>query len=254
MAAPANSFKAGLKAGKQTIGCWLTQGTAVAAEIAATADYDWLLIDGEHSPNDIPSMMTQLQVIAGHPPSAIVRPAWGEPVIIKQILDIGCQTLIVPMVESGEQAEMLVRAMRYPPHGIRGVGGAGARATAFSRHSAYLTTANDEMCLVAQLESRAGYEALDDILAVDGVDAVFIGPSDLSANLGHIGNPGAPEVQAVIDDALQRITAAGKASGIMALDPAVARAYLDRGVNFVAVVIDSMALATTLRNTAAACR
>ncbi len=149
---------------------------------------------------------------------------------------------------------MLVRAMRYPPHGIRGVGGAGARATAFSRHTDYLHSANDEMCLVAQLESRAGYEALDDILAVDGVDAVFIGPSDLSANLGHIGNPGAPEVQAVIDDALQRIKAAGKASGIMSLDPVAARAYLDRGVDFVAVAVDSMTLAKALRSTAAACR
>ena len=254
MAAPVNRFKADLKAGRQTIGCWLTQGTAIAAEIAATADFDWLLIDCEHSPNDIPSVLAQLQAIAGYEASALVRPPWGEPVIIKQLLDIGCQTLIVPMVESGEQAEMLVRAMRYPPHGIRGVGGSGARATAFSRHTDYLHSANDEMCLVAQLESRAGYEALGDILAVDGVDAVFIGPSDLSANLGHIGNLGAPEVQAVIDDALQRIKAAGKASGIMSLDPVAARAYLDRGVDFVAVAIDSMTLAKALRSTAAACR
>ena len=254
MAAPVNSFKADLKAGKQTIGCWLTQGTAVAAEIAASADFDWLLIDCEHSPNDIPSVMAQLQAIAGYESNALVRPPWGEPIIIKQVLDIGCQTLIVPMVESGEQAEMLVRAMRYPPHGIRGVGGAGARATAFSRHTDYLHSANDEMCLVAQLESRVGYEALDDILAVDGVDAVFIGPSDLSANLGHIGNPGAPEVQAVIDDALQRIKGAGKATGIMSLDPPAAKAYLDRGVDFVAVAVDAMTLAKALRGTAAACR
>ena len=127
MAAPVNRFKADLKAGRQTIGCWLTQGTAIAAEIAATADFDWLLIDCEHSPNDIPSVLAQLQAIAGYEASALVRPPWGEPVIIKQLLDVGCQTLIVPMVESGAQAEMLVRAMRYPPHGIRGVGGAGAR-------------------------------------------------------------------------------------------------------------------------------
>ena len=254
MAAPVNRFKADLKAGKQTIGCWLTQGTSIAAEIAATADFDWLLVDAEHSPNDIPSIITQLQVIAGYSAAALVRPPLGEPVIIKQLLDIGCQTLIVPMVESGEQAEMLVRAMRYPPDGNRGVGGAGARATGFSSHADYLTTAKDEMCLVVQLESRAGLNALDEILAVEGVDAVFIGPSDFSANLGHTGNPGAPEVQAAITDSLQRIKAAGKASGIMSLDPVAAKSYLDQGVDFVAVAIDSLTLAKALRSTAAACR
>ena len=254
MAAPVNRFKQSLKEGRQTIGCWLTQGTAIAAEIAATADFDWLLIDTEHSPNNLPSVLAQLQAIAGYDASAAVRPHVGETHVIKQILDMGCQTLIVPMVESGEQAEMLVRSMRYPPAGIRGVGGAGARATGFSSHADYLTTADREMCLVVQIETPAGVAALDDILAVEGVDAVFIGPSDLSANYGHIGNPGAPEVQAVIDDALHRIKAAGKASGIMSLDPVAARAYLDRGVDFVAVAVDSMTLAKALRSAAAACR
>jgi 4-hydroxy-2-oxoheptanedioate aldolase len=135
MAAPVNTFKKSLKEGRQTIGCWLTQGTAIAAEIACTADFDWLLIDTEHSPNDMPSVLAQLQAIAGYGNLAAVRPPIGEAHVIKQILDLGCQTLIVPMVESGDQAEMLVRAMRYPPHGIRGVGGAGARATGFSAHA-----------------------------------------------------------------------------------------------------------------------
>ena len=138
MAAPVNEFKKSLKEGRQTIGCWLTQGTAIAAEIAATADFDWLLIDTEHSPNDLPSILAQLQVIAGYDAAAAVRPHIGETHVIKQILDLGCQTLIVPMVESGEQAEMLVRSMRYPPNGIRGVGGAGARATRFSKDAEYL--------------------------------------------------------------------------------------------------------------------
>lgn len=254
MPAPKNKFKAALKDGRQTIGCWLTQGTAVAAEIAATCDFDWLLIDGEHSPNDIPSMLAQLQAIAGYDAPALIRPPIGETRIIKQVLDIGCQTLIVPMVESGEQAEMLVQSMRYPPHGIRGVGATGARASGYSRHPDYAKTANDEMCLVAQVESKAGLDALDDILAVDGVDAVFIGPADLSADLGHLGNPGAPEVVAAIDDGLTRIKASGKASGIMALETAAVRGYLDRGVDFVAAAIDSVTLARALRATAAACR
>ena len=247
MPAPVNTFKAALKEGRQTIGCWLTQGTAVAAEIAATCDYDWLLIDGEHSPNDIPSMLAQLQALAGYEAPALIRPPIGETRIIKQVLDIGCQTLIVPMVESGDQAEMLVQAMRYPPLGVRGVGATGARASRFSGIVDYAKTANDQMCLVAQVESRAGLEALDDIMA-------FIGPADLSADMGHIGNPSAPEVVAAIDDALTRIEASGKASGIMALDPVAVRSYLARGVTFVAAAIDSVTLARGLRANAVACR
>ena len=251
MAAPVNSFKQSLKEGRQTIGCWLTQGTAIAAEIAATADFDWLLIDTEHSPNDVPSVLAQLQAIAGYDAAAAVRPHIGETHIIKQLLDLGCQTLIVPMVESAAQAEMLVKSMRYPPNGIRGVGGAGARATGFSSHADYLTTADNEMCLVVQIETKAGLDALDDILTVDGVDAVFIGPSDLSANLGHIGNIGAPEVVKAVETALDKIAASDKASGIMALDPAAAKGYLARGVDFVAVSIDARTLALSLRAIAA---
>ena len=251
MAAPVNSFKQSLKEGRQTIGCWLTQGTAIAAEIAATADFDWLLIDTEHSPNDVPSVLAQLQAIAGYDAAAAVRPHIAETHIIKQILDLGCQTLIVPMVESAAQAEMLVKSMRYPPNGIRGVGGAGARATGFSSHADYLTTADNEMCLVVQIETKAGLDALDDILTVDGVDAVFIGPSDLSANLGHIGNIGAPEVVKAVETALDKIAASDKASGIMALDPAAAKGYLTRGVDFVAVSIDARTLALSLRAIAA---
>ena len=251
MAAPVNSFKQSLKEGRQTIGCWLTQGTAIAAEIAATADFDWLLIDTEHSPNDVPSVLAQLQAIAGYDAAAAGRPHIGETHIIKQSLDLGCQTLIVPMVESAAQAEMLVKSMRYPPNGIRGVGGAGARATGFSSHADYLTTADNEMCLVVQIETKAGLDALDDILTVDGVDAVFIGPSDLSANLGHIGNIGAPEVVKAVETALDKIAASDKASGIMALDPAAAKGYLARGVDFVAVSIDARTLALSLRAIAA---
>ena len=251
MAAPVNSFKQSLKEGRQTIGCWLTQGTTIAAEIAATADFDWLLIDTEHSPNDVPSVLAQLQAIAGYDAAAAVRPHIGETYIIKQILDLGCQTLIVPMVESAAQAEMLVKSMRYPPNGIRGVGGAGARATGFSSHADYLTTADNEMCLVVQIETKAGLDALEDILTVDGVDAVFIGPSDLSANLGHIGNIGAPEVVKAVETALDKIAASDKASGIMALDPAAAKGYLARGVDFVAVSIDARTLALSLRAIAA---
>ena len=254
MAAPINQFKRSIAEGRQTIGCWLTQGTPVSAEIAATADFDWLLVDCEHSPYDLHSVLGQLQAIAGYGASALVRPPIGHKHVIKQILDLGCQSLIVPMVESAEQAEELVAAMRYPPHGVRGVGGAGARATGFSGHDDYLGTANEQMCLVVQMESAKGFKALDRILKVDGVDGVFIGPSDLSANLGHLGNPDAPEVEKTISKALDMIAASGKASGIMSIDPVRARAYLDRGVNFVAVAIDAVCLAKALRQTAAACR
>ena len=159
--------------------------------------------------------------------------------------------MLIPMIESGEQAAAMVRAVRYPPHGVRGVGSALARASSFSGIPDYLTTANDEICVIVQIENRAGLDALDDILAVEGVDGVFIGPSDLSADLGHIGQPGAPEVVAAIDAALAKIAASDKASGIMSLDPAAAKAYLARGVDFVAVGIDVTIMAKAMRAVAA---
>lgn len=237
MPAPVNSFKAAIAAGKPQIGFWLALANAYTAEIAAHAGFDWLLVDGEHAPNDIPTMLAQLQAIGGasHP---VVRLPIGEAWLIKQALDIGAQTLLIPMVESAEQARQLVRAVRYPPEGMRGVGASIARASAFSRIGDYLNTADREVCLLVQVENRAGLAALDEILTVDGVDGVFVGPADLAADLGYIGRPGVPEVQAVVEDALTRIVKSGKAAGILTSDEALNKRYLELGATFVAVGTD----------------
>ncbi|HWK14525.1 MAG TPA: 4-hydroxy-2-oxoheptanedioate aldolase [Rhizobiaceae bacterium] len=237
MPAPVNSFKAAIAAGKPQIGFWLALANAYTAEIAAHAGFDWLLVDGEHAPNDIPSILAQLQAIgtASHP---VVRLPIGEAWLIKQALDIGAQTLLIPMVESAEQARQLVRAVRYPPEGMRGVGASIARASAFSRIGDYLNTADEQVCLLVQVENRAGLAALDEILTVDGVDGVFVGPADLAADLGYIGRPGVPEVQAAVEDALTRIVKSGKAAGILTSDEALNKRYLELGATFVAVGTD----------------
>ncbi len=254
MPAPVNKLKQALADGKQTIGCWLVLGDSYAAEIAASAGFDWCVIDNEHAPNDLRSTLAQLQALSQTPNqttvSAVVRPPIGETHILKQFLDIGCQSFVVPMVESAAQAAELVRATRYPPDGVRGVGASTARASSFNAHADYLHTANDQICLFVQVESRVGLAALPDILAVDGVNGVFIGPSDLSADLGHLGNPHAPAVVTAIDGALDAIAASGKASGIFAVDPVDAERYLARGVSFVAVASDINSMTTALRQIA----
>ncbi len=238
MPAPVNTFKVALAEGRAQIGLWVALTSPYAAEICGGAGFDWLLVDAEHAPNDIQTLVSQLQALAKYPAHAIVRPPIGEAWILKQILDIGAQTILVPMVESAAQAEALVRAVRYPPHGIRGVGAALARASAFNRIPDYLLTANDQICLLVQVESRAGLANLDAIAGTDGVDGVFIGPSDLAADMGFLGKPGAPEVQAAIDDALGRIRSHGKAAGVLSADLALARRYLDNGATFVAIGSD----------------
>jgi 4-hydroxy-2-oxoheptanedioate aldolase len=235
-----NTFKAALKTGEHPqIGLWLGLADPVCAEICAGAGFDWLLIDGEHAPNDVRSTLAQLQAVAPYPVHPIVRPVSGDVNLIKQLLDIGAQTLLVPMVETAEQARFLVSAMRYPPAGIRGVGAALARASQWNRVSNYVHEANDQMCLLVQVETRAGLENLDAIAAVEGVDGVFIGPSDLSAALGHLGKPGHPDVQQAIEGAIGRIRASGRAAGILATEELQARRYLSLGCTFVAVGLDA---------------
>ena len=190
MPAPHNPFKAAIKNGKLQLGCWMGLADPYIAEISASAGFDWVLIDGEHAPNDLRSITAQLQVIAGRGSHAMVRPPVGETWMIKQLLDAGAQSLLIPMVESGAQAQALVDAVTYPPHGVRGVGSALARASDFAAIGDYLTTARDEICLLAQVENRKGLAALDEILQVDGVDGVFVGPSDLAADMGFIGQAG----------------------------------------------------------------
>ncbi len=241
---PINRFKAGLAAGTTQIGMWASLIDPIAAEIAAGAGFDWLLVDGEHAPNDLRTILAQLQATAPYgQTSVIVRPPIGDAVLIKQLLDIGVQTLLVPMVETPEQAAELVAAMQYPPKGIRGVGSALARASRWNRVPNYLHKAGDEMCLLVQVENVRGFENLDAIAAVPGVDGVFIGPADLSASFGHLGNANHPDMLARIDDAIARIRKAGKAAGILSFDEAASRRYIEMGCGFVAVGADGTVLA-----------
>lgn len=247
-----NRFKQALAEGRVQIGCWVGLADDYAAEIAGEAGFDWLLIDGEHAPNDMRSMRAQLTALGRSDSHPVIRLPIGETWLVKQAMDIGAQTLLVPMVESGAQAEALAKAMRYPPDGTRGVGAALARASRFSGVTDYVNRADAEACLLVQVENRAGLAALDEILAVDGVDGVFIGPADLSADLGFRGRANAPEMIATIEDALTRIKAAGKAPGILSTDRAQAQHWLDHGAQFVAVGIDVLVLANGLRDLARA--
>lgn len=249
MPAPLNTFKARLAAGERVIGCWAGFADPYPTEVLGTAGFDWLVLDGEHAPNDIRSLMAQLQALQGSTSHPVIRLPMGEVWAIKQALDIGAQTLLIPMVESAVQARDLVRAMRYPPQGVRGAGAALARASNFSAIADYVQTANDQMCLLVQVETVRGMEALDDILAVDGVDGVFIGPADLAADMGFPGDSAAPEVADAIKDALGRIAASDKAAGILAVGDATAQTYAAWGAQFLAVGIDVVMLAKAARDT-----
>ncbi|MCZ4314817.1 4-hydroxy-2-oxoheptanedioate aldolase [Comamonadaceae bacterium G21597-S1] len=233
-----NRFKAALREPGAQIGLWIALANGYAAEVCAGAGFDWLMLDGEHAPGELQSMLAQLQALAPYRSHPVIRPRTADPALIKQLLDIGAQTLLVPMIDSAQQAQDMVRAMRYPPAGIRGVGSAIARASRFNRIPNYLQLADAQMCLLVQVESRAGLDNVDAIASVDGVDGVFIGPADLCAALGHLGNPGHPEVQEAIEGAIARVLAAGKAPGILTADERLARRYIDLGCRFVAVGTD----------------
>jgi len=245
-----NPFKAAITAGQPQVGLWLSLADPYATELCATAGFQWMLVDGEHAPNDVRSMLHALQACAAHGSHPVVRVVQGDTALIKQVLDIGAQTVLVPMVDTAEQAAAMARAMRYPPQGVRGVGAAVARVSQWGARTAYLDEANDEVCLLVQAETATALANLEAICAVDGVDGVFIGPADLAASMGHRGNPGHPEVQAAIDGAIRRITAAGKAAGTLTTDPEAGRHYLGLGARFVAVGIDTSLLAAATRGLA----
>lgn len=246
-----NKFKQALKAQQPQIGLWIGMPDAYSAEICAGAGFDWLLLDGEHAPSSLQSMLAQLQTVAAYPVAPVVRPAWNDPVEIKRLLDVGAQTLLIPMIQSGAEAAAAVAAVRYPPQGIRGVGNALARASRWSRIPDYVERANAEICVLVQVETPAGIAALDDILAVEGVDGVFIGPADLSASMGFRNEPNHPEVRRVIDDALVRIRRAGKAPGVLYANADLARHCLALGALFVAVGVDAVVLARATETLAA---
>ena len=235
---PRNAFKHAIAAGQLQVGLWSSLCSNIAAEIVADAGFDWILFDTEHSPNEIPGLLAQLQASARGTASPIVRPAWNDAVLIKRVLDIGAQSILVPYVQNAEEAGRAVAAVRYPPAGMRGVAAA-ARASRYGRVKDYLKTAEREICLLVQVETRTALDALEAIAAVDGVDGVFIGPSDLSASFGHIGNPQHPEVQAALEQAARRLKAIGKAAGILTLSEDEARRYIGWGYVFVAVGSDT---------------
>ncbi|WP_182977070.1 HpcH/HpaI aldolase family protein [Arthrobacter cheniae] len=224
-------------------GMWACSGSPLVAEICAGSGLDWLLIDAEHSPNGLESILAQLQAVSGYPVQVLVRPPVNDTVIIKQYLDLGAQNLLIPMVSSVADAEAAVAATRYPPEGVRGVGSALARAARWNRVSDYLADASSTISLTVQIESTAAVEAVDDILAVDGVDAIFVGPSDLAASMGLLGQQEHPQVRAAVEHCLAAAERAGTPAGVNAFNPTTARHYLDAGARFVLVGADVALLA-----------
>jgi 4-hydroxy-2-oxoheptanedioate aldolase len=230
-------------AGRPLVGMWVTSGSPLIAEICAGAGLDWLLIDMEHAPNGLESVLAQLQAVAAYPVTPVVRVPSADAVVIKQVLDLGAQTVVVPMVSTPEEAEAAVRAVRYPPRGVRGVGSALARSARWNRIGDYLAEADHHVSLVVQIETAAGAAAAAEIAAVDGVDAVFVGPADLAASMGHIGQQGHRDVVAAVRAIFEAVRATGTPVGVNAFDHALAREHLANGAAFIAVGADVTLLA-----------
>jgi 4-hydroxy-2-oxoheptanedioate aldolase len=250
MQTPINAFKRGLLAHQHQLGLWVSLAHSYSAEVVAGSGFDWLLVDTEHSPNDLIAVLGQLQAVAPYPVSPVVRPTWNDTLQQKRLLDIGAQTLLIPYVQTEEEAAQAVAGMRYPPDGVRGVAGT-TRASSFGRDAAYIKTCQNELCLLVQVETREALDNLEQIAHVDGVDGVFIGPSDLAASLGHPGESDHPEVQSAIEDAIRRVLACGKAPGILTLNEKLARRYIELGTLFTAVGTDIAILARETEKLAA---
>ena len=234
---PSNKFKQALRAGKSQIGLWSSLSSNYSVEVIAGAGFDWLLLDCEHSPNDLENLLTQLQAAAPYPTHAVVRVPWNDMVTIKRVLDIGAQSLLVPYVSTAEEARQAVSFTRYPPAGVRGVAGT-TRATRFGRVKDYAKRAHEELCLLVQAETEAALANIEAICAVDGIDGVFIGPADLHASMGYTGEIANPAVKPRIDEAVRRIRKCGRAPGILTPNEADARHWLQCGALFVAVGAD----------------
>jgi len=241
MPAPENPLKTALAERRLQRGLWLNLCSPLVAEMAGRAGFDWCLIDGEHGPWDPAGIRDQLIALEGTGTAPVVRVPCDAPWVLKQVLDLGVQSVLVPMVHSAEQARAVVRGLRYPPAGIRGHGAMVARAGGFGRIADYPATADAQICCIVQAESRAALEDIDVIAATDGVDAVFIGPADLAADMGHLIEPDHPQVRAAIEDAIARILARGKAAGIICA-PADFDRYIDLGVTFLGLGSDAMIL------------
>lgn len=238
-----NDFLRRLRAGEVQYGIFSGLTDTVAAEICAGAGFDWLLFDSEHAPNDLRTLLHQIQAVAASGTPVLVRPESHDASSIPRLLDLGVQTLLAPMVETADQAASVVASVRYPPAGVRGLGSSLARASRWNRIDGYVDRADDEMCVVVQIESVAGMEAIESIAAVDGVDALFVGPADLGASMGLAGRAGHPDVVAAVDDAIRRIVATGTPAGVFATSPERARRCVELGATVVAVGVDLSVLA-----------
>ncbi len=232
-----NRFRQRLLNGENLIGCWCGLANPLSTEVLGLAGFDWLLLDGEHAPNDISTFIPQLMALKGSPSAPIVRPPCNEPIIIKRLLDIGFYNLLIPFVETADEARQAVASTRYPPQGIRGVS-VSHRSNQYGTLADYNLTINDNISVLVQIETQQSVDNIDEIAAVDGVDGIFVGPGDLSAALGYLGQPNHPEVQKVIKYVFERAKAAGKPSGILAPVEADARRYIEWGASFVAVGSD----------------
>lgn len=232
-----NSFKRRLLAGERLIGCWCSLANPITTEVLGVAGFDWILLDGEHSPNDVISFIPQLMALKDSVSAPIVRPSWNNPVELKRLLDGGFYNFLIPFVESADEAKRAVAATRYPPQGTRGVS-VSQRSNKFGSVKDYFTGINDQICVMVQIESRKGVEAVAEIAKTDGIDGIFVGPSDLAAGFGHLGNANHPEVQAAMAQIIAAAQAAGKPIGILAPVEADARRYMEQGVTFVAVGSD----------------
>lgn len=236
-----NRFRAAIRARQRLIGCWCSLGSPISTEIVGLAGFDWLLLDSEHAPNDVLTLMPQLMALKDSSSAPVVRPPWNDTVLIKRLLDVGFYNFLIPFVENAEQARRAVAATRYPPQGVRGVSGT-QRSNRYGTVPNYFAEINDNICVLVQVENRNAVEAIDEICAVDGVDGVFVGPSDLAAAFGHLGNPNHPEVQQCIAQLFEAVNRAGKAIGILTPVEAEARRYIDMGAHFVAVGLDHLLL------------
>ncbi len=234
---PRNAFKHAIARGETQIGLWCSLCSPITAEIVSHSGFDWLLLDTEHSPNEVPDVLAQLQASQAGTASAVVRPAWNDMVLIKRFLDIGAQSLLIPFVQTPDEARRAVEATRYPPDGIRGITGSG-RASRYGRVKNYLRDAGDEICVLVQVETKSALDQIEAIAAVDGIDGVFIGPNDLAASFGHIGNWGHPEVQTALKDAVRRLKKLGKPAGILTPNEEEAKRFIQWGYTFVAVGAD----------------
>lgn len=235
---PKNAFKAAIREGRHQTGIWCTMGDPVLVELLAGCGYDWILLDTEHSIMDPVRVLPLLQAVAPYPITPIVRPGSLDLAEIKKLLDCGAQTLLIPFVQNGEEAELAARAVAYPPDGVRGVSGV-TRANRFAAVPGYAKAARDEICLIVQIETQSALDELEAICAVPGVDAVFIGPADLAASIGYLGEPGHPEVRKVVCDAIRRIRAAGKPAGFLSPDPSYVAKVVEAGSLFTSIDVDA---------------